>query len=81
MRKSIPIVLLLAAGVLQACGPAPTAEQQQARQHEIACVSGTLAGAIIGGAIGNQFGGGSGKDILTTAGAGAGAVAGSRYSC
>lgn len=33
----------------------------------------TLGGAIIGGAIGNQFGGGTGKDALTVLGAIAGA--------
>jgi uncharacterized protein YcfJ len=33
----------------------------------------TIVGAIIGGAIGNQFGGGSGKDAMTVLGAIAGA--------
>jgi uncharacterized protein YcfJ len=37
-----------------------------------------LAGAIIGGAIGNQFGGGSGKDAMTVLGAILGAHEGSR---
>lgn len=32
-----------------------------------------IIGAIVGGVIGNQFGGGSGKDVLTVAGAAAGA--------
>lgn len=41
-------------------------------QHEVACVGGTLAGAAIGGAIGNRFGGGSGQTIMTAAGAFAG---------
>ena len=41
-------------------------------QHEVACVGGTLAGAAIGGAIGNRFGGGSGQTIATAAGAFAG---------
>ena len=44
-----------------------------ADEHEAACVGGTLAGAAIGGAIGNQFGGGSGQAILTGVGAFAGA--------
>jgi uncharacterized protein YcfJ len=70
-----------AAGALAACGPAPTPQQQAARQHEIACLSGTLGGALIGGAIGNQFGGGSGKSILTAAGAAAGGFEGQRYAC
>ncbi|WP_171101622.1 MULTISPECIES: glycine zipper 2TM domain-containing protein [unclassified Ruegeria] len=72
---------LVSAGTLAACGPAPTPQQQAARQHEIACLSGTLGGALIGGAIGNQFGGGSGKAILTAAGAAAGGVSGQRYAC
>lgn len=81
MLKSLPSLLLVCAGALQACGPAATPEQQRAREHEIACVAGSIGGALIGGAIGNQFGGGSGKDILTAAGASAGAVAGQSYSC
>ncbi len=70
-----------AAGALAACAPAPTPQQQAARQHEIACLSGTLGGALIGGVIGNQFGGGSGRDILTAAGAVAGGAGGQRYAC
>ncbi len=72
---------LVGACLLAACGPAPTPQQQAARQHEIACLSGTLGGALIGGAIGNQFGGGSGKSILTAAGAAAGGFEGQRYAC
>jgi len=37
---------------------------------------GTLAGAVIGGVIGHQFGGGKGKDVATVAGAAGGAMAG-----
>ncbi len=78
--KAIALVGFGAAG-LAACGPAPTPQQQAARQHEIACLGGTLGGALIGGVIGNQFGGGSGKDILTAAGAAAGGFEGQRYAC
>lgn len=81
MKRTLAITSMLAMGVLQACGPAATPEQQAQREHEIACLSGSIGGALIGGAIGNQFGGGSGRDILTAAGAGAGAVAGNRYAC
>ncbi len=73
--------ILTGAIMLQACGPAPTPEQQRQRQHEIACLSSTVGGALIGGAIGNQFGGGSGRDILTAGGAATGAISGSRYGC
>ena len=81
MHKLLPIFLLASAAMLQACAPAATPQQQAARQHEIACMTGSIGGALIGGAIGNQFGGGSGKDILTAAGASAGALAGNSYAC
>ncbi|MGV6805004.1 MAG: glycine zipper 2TM domain-containing protein [Ruegeria sp.] len=81
MKRFLTVISLSGAGLLIACGPAPTPQQQAARQHEIACLGGTLGGALIGGAIGNQFGGGSGKDILTAAGAVAGGYGGQRYSC
>lgn len=81
MRLRFLTLLLGATGALAACGPASTPQQQAARQHEIACLSGTLGGALIGGAIGNQFGGGSGKTILTAAGAAAGGFEGQRYAC
>ena len=81
MIKPATLVVLCAALAVQACGPAATPEQQQQRQHNIACATGTIAGAIIGGAIGNEFGGGSGQDILRAGGAGAGAVAGQSFAC
>ncbi len=81
MRLKLITLILGGAGALAACGPAPTPQQQAARQHEIACLSGTIGGALIGGVIGNQFGGGSGKAILTAAGAAAGGLSGERYAC
>ncbi|MEC5080569.1 glycine zipper 2TM domain-containing protein, partial [Xanthomonas oryzae pv. oryzicola] len=39
-------------------------------------IGGTLAGAAIGGLLGNQVGGGNGKKLATVAGAVAGAAAG-----
>ncbi|WP_170603000.1 glycine zipper 2TM domain-containing protein [Ruegeria arenilitoris] len=81
MNLKLALIALVASAFLTACGPAPTPQQQAARQHEIACLSGTLGGALIGGAIGNQFGGGSGKTILTAAGAATGGVQGQRYAC
>ena len=41
-------------------------------------VIGTLAGAVIGGVLGHQVGGGSGRDIATAAGAAGGGYAGNR---
>ena len=41
-------------------------------------VLGTLAGAVVGGVLGHQVGGGTGRDIATVAGAAAGGYAGNR---
>ena len=61
--------MFIATGLLQACATTP--EQQK----QVGCVGATVAGAALGGAVGNQFGGGSGKDILTAGGAVAGGIA------
>ncbi|TMV06838.1 glycine zipper 2TM domain-containing protein [Ruegeria sediminis] len=81
MNSKLILTTIAAAGLLAACEPAPTPQAQAARQHEIACLSGTVGGALIGGVIGNQFGGGSGRAALTAVGAGLGAAGGNRYSC
>ncbi len=81
-RYRVPALAALGlASAVGACAPAATPYQQAQREHEIACLGGTIGGALIGGAIGNQFGGGSGRTILTAGGATAGAVAGQRYAC
>jgi len=41
-------------------------------------IAGTAIGAIVGGVVGNQFGGGSGKKIMTAAGAVGGGLAGNQ---
>ena len=65
------IFAVFAASVLlQACATTP--EQQK----QVGCAGSTVAGALLGGALGNQLGGGSGKDILTAGGAVAGGIAG-----
>jgi uncharacterized protein YcfJ len=51
-------------------------------RHEVACVGGTLSGAVIGGVIGNRFGGGSGQTIATGVGAAlGGATAATSMNC
>lgn len=49
---------------------APVKDQKQ--------VTGTVAGALVGGILGHQIGGGTGKTIATVAGAAAGGYAGNR---
>lgn len=43
-------------------------------------VAGGLGGAAVGGIVGNQIGGGTGRTVATIAGAGIGAVAGSQIA-
>lgn len=43
-------------------------------------VAAPLAGAVVGGVVGHQFGGGRGQDIATAAGAVGGAYAGKKYN-
>jgi uncharacterized protein YcfJ len=42
---------------------------EEVRQHGHKSSTPVIAGAILGGVVGNQFGGGSGKDVMTVAGA------------
>lgn len=68
--RLLKMILLVPIGFgLAACA---TSGSGSAGQHEVGCVASTLTGAVIGGAIGNQFGGGRGNALLT----GVGAVAG-----
>ena len=52
-------------------------EREQVVQERSSNAGGTIAGALIGGILGHQVGGGSGKDLATAGGAIAGAVVGS----
>lgn len=81
-QKRSFLSLGLAATLLSAaCTPASTPYEQAQRDHEIACMTGTVGGALIGGVIGNQFGDGTGRNIMTGVGAGGGALAGRQYAC
>lgn len=70
MKKSGIISVLAAMGLLSACATSPQQQQQ------VGCVGAGVAGALVGAAVGNQLGGGSGRDILTAGGAVAGGLAG-----
>jgi uncharacterized protein YcfJ len=54
------------------------AREQVAGQRSEPNVGGAIAGALIGGILGHQVGGGTGKDLATAGGAVAGGVIGSR---
>lgn len=79
LRSIAPMSLVLAVTALAAlsgCEPPMTRNQAQAN-----CAVGTVGGAALGGLVGNQFGGGSGKTVMTVLGATAGGVAGARAGC
>ena len=80
MKRSSTIVAIAALALVQAC-TAQTQEEQDVINRQVACAGGTVMGALIGGAVGNQFGGGTGNDLLTAGGAAAGAVAGGSVAC
>ena len=69
-RVSTAAALIGAMTLLQACANTPQQQQQ------VGCIGASAAGALAGAAVGNQLGGGSGKDILTAGGAVAGGLAG-----
>ncbi len=74
IRISLLCVALATTGVA-AC--APTSENQRSAN----CIVGTAGGAALGGIVGNQFGGGTGKTLATAAGATAGGLAGASAAC
>ncbi len=53
-------------------------ERQEVNEPSRANPAGTIVGALIGGVLGHQVGGGTGRDLATAGGAVAGAVIGSR---
>ena len=70
--KRVAILLAFAAFAAAGC------TQNPQTNRELQCAGGVLGGAAVGGILGNQIGGGSGKQIATAVGAGAGAAAGTQ---
>ena len=66
---------------LSACAPETTVQGQAVRNHEVSCLAGSVGGALVGAAVGSLFGGGLGRDIITSAGAGVGAAEGRKLAC
>lgn len=70
MNKLRIVTVLGLMAFLQACATTPQ------QQRQVGCAGAGVAGALAGAAVGNQLGGGSGRDILTAGGAVAGGLAG-----
>jgi outer membrane lipoprotein SlyB len=66
------IVLAVAALAATGCTGNPQTNR------ELQCAGGVLGGAAVGGLLGNQIGGGSGRRLATAAGAGVGAAVGTQ---
>jgi outer membrane lipoprotein SlyB len=73
-----PVVMPEQKPPLVICAVCGTVESVTAVEHDAAQGSGigVIAGAALGGIVGNQFGGGAGKDLATIAGMAAGGWAG-----
>ena len=69
-----PTLFLATLAALAACA-APGADQPPQ------CVAGTAGGAALGTIVGNEFGQGRGRDVMTVAGGIAGALAGQAATC
>jgi len=67
-------LILLAAAAFAATGC--TSDPQLNR--ELQCAGGVFGGAAVGGLLGNQIGGGTGRQLATAAGAGIGAGVGTQ---
>lgn len=76
--RNTALVLALAGG-LSACSQDPA--QRAANTRDVECAGGTFTGTLIGAALGNQVGGGSGRTVATVAGGAAGAYAGQKVAC
>ena len=66
------IIVLAAAISIAGCATDPGTRETQKQSGAV------VAGAVIGGLIGNQFGGGTGRALMTAAGAAAGGFVGNR---
>lgn len=64
------IIVLSAALTIAACATDPATRTQQKQSGSV------VAGAVIGGLVGNQFGGGTGRALMTAAGTVAGGFLG-----
>ncbi len=71
--------LIIAALALGLAAPAALAETQ--KQHEAACIAGTVTGAVLGAALGGFFGNGAGKAVMQVALGGGGAYLAHKHSC
>lgn len=69
-------VTFCAVVALAGCASTTPGQQDQTR-----CNVSTIGGAVAGGAIGRQVGGGSGRNLATVAGALGGAAAGNQLGC
>ena len=69
MKMTGVLAVFATAMIVQGCANTPEQEKQ------VGCAGAGIAGALAGAAVGNQLGGGSGKDILTAGGAVAGGIA------
>lgn len=72
-------LLALSACVTQGGYDPRTGQYQQGPDWQ--CIGGTVAGGVAGAVVGNQFGDGRGRTLMTGVGAAGGALAGKELAC
>ncbi len=73
--KRFALVLAAATAALSGC------TSTSPGVHQASCIAGTAGGAALGTVVGNEFGQGRGRDLMTVTGGVAGALAGQAVSC
>ena len=77
MKSAKLFAAVISAGLLAGCAGGPQIRQGCNEPNYGAAIIGGLAGGLLG----SQIGGGLGRDIAMVAGAGTGAVVGSKVDC
>ena len=68
---------MICAGLVAGCAGGPQIKQGCARPNYVTAIIGGLAGGLLG----SQIGAGLGRDLAIAAGAGSGAIVGSKVDC
>ena len=77
MKPGKLYAVVISAGLIAGCAGGPQIKQGCNEPNYGAAV----IGAVAGGLLGSQIGGGLGRDVAMVAGAGTGAVVGSKVDC
>lgn len=81
MKHKVLRTALMGAACLGVVACASGNQTRAQRDHEVACLAGTVAGGVLGAAAGTLIGAGTGQLIAVGAGSAIGAFGGRRLLC